>query len=93
MTDVLEMPHRIKARKEHKCDTCKKVISVGEEHEKATYKGDYIFSWRTCDRCKEYVDEAFSNKAYDFSDGLSEEDFYEYMMEEHREVAEEWWGN
>ena len=36
---------------------------------------------------KPYVMEAFQNKAYDFSDGMSMQDFREYMLEEHRDVA------
>ena len=30
--DILKEPKRVKARKEHQCDHCDKIISVGEEH-------------------------------------------------------------
>lgn len=89
--DTIKEPKRVKARKEHQCDYCDKIISVGEEHTVATYKDDYIYDWRTCDRCKPYVDEAFSNKDYDWSDGMGWQDFRDYMYEEHRDIATEWW--
>lgn len=69
----------------------KLVIVKGEEYTVATYKGDYIFDWRSCDRCKTYVNEAFNNKNYDWSDGMSNQDFIDYMWEEHRDVAKQWW--
>lgn len=90
--DILKEPKRVKARKEHKCDYCNKVIVVGEEHSVATYKGDFIFEWRECDRCKSYVSEAFNNKDYDWSDGMSWQDFIDYMYEEHRDIAKLWWN-
>lgn len=83
---------RVRARKEHKCDYCSKVIEIGEEYRYGVYTNEaMIYSWRSCDRCKVYVDEAFSNKDYDWSDGMGWQDFHDYMWEEHREVATEWW--
>lgn len=90
--DTLTAPHRIKARKRHNCDCCYKEISVGEEHETASYaESGRVYTWRTCDRCKPYVDEAFKNKVYDWTDGMSGTDFHEYMRNEHPEVAADWW--
>lgn len=91
MIVTLKEPKLVKARKEHTCDFCNKKISVGEEHTAATYKGDYVYDWRSCDRCKPYVREAFNSKNNDFSDGLNNQDFYDYMWEEHRNIAIEWW--
>ena len=90
--DTIEYPHIVKARKQHKCDFCGKIIEVGESYERATYKDGDIFTWKTCERCKSYVDEAFDNPDYDFSDGMSEQDFHIYMFEEHKSVAKKWWG-
>ena len=89
--DTIKEPKRVKARKEHQCDYCDKTINKGEEYIVATYKDDYIYTWRTCDRCKPYVDEAFRNKDYDWSDGMGWQDFHDYMYEEHRDIAIEWW--
>ncbi len=89
---TLKEPRRVKARKEHECDYCDKVIAVKEEHTVATYKEDYVYDWRSCDRCKLYVGEAFGNKDYDWSDGMGWQDFHDYMYTEHYGTAKEWWG-
>ena len=90
---VLKDQRRVKARKKHECDFCDKKINAGEEYTRATYKEDIIYDWITCDRCKRYVDEAFKNKEYDWSDGMGWQDFHDYMWEEHRDIAIEWWKN
>lgn len=89
---TIEYPHIVKARKQHRCDFCGKTIKVGEKYERATYKDEDIFTWKTCEICKPYVDEAFNNSDYDFSDGMSEQDFHNYMFEEHKSVAKKWRG-
>ena len=89
--DILKSHQIVKARKTHICNFCGKEILKGEKYTASTYVEDYIYSWKTCNRCKEYVDEAFSNKEYDFSDGMGESEFHDYMWENHREVAAEWW--
>lgn len=92
MLNTLKEPHRIKARKVHKCDLCDKEIIIGEEHEVATYSCDgTIYDWRTCDRCKLYVTEAFANKDYNWDDGMNNQHFHDYMWQEHYDVAKEWW--
>lgn len=88
---IIDYPHMVKARKQHKCDSCGKTIEIGETYEKAIYKDREIYSWKTCERCKPYVDEAFNNPDYDFSDGMSEQDFRNYMFEEHKSIAKRWW--
>lgn len=88
---IIDYPHIVKARKQHKCDSCGKTIEIGETYEKAIYKDREIYSWKTCERCKPYVDEAFNNPDYDFSDGMSEQDFRNYMFEEHKSIAKRWW--
>ena len=92
MLNTIKQPKRIKARKAHTCDCCDKTIYVGEEHEIATYAFDgQIYDWRTCDRCKQYVDEAFANKDYSWDDGMSNQDFHDYMWNEHYDIASIWW--
>ena len=90
--DTIEYPHMVKAINQHNCSSCGKIIKVSETYEKATYKDGEIYAWRICERCKPYVDEAFNNPDYDFSDGMTEHDFHNYMYEEHRSVAKKWWG-
>ena len=89
---VIKEPKRTKAIKVHICNYCGRKIMPREIYTKATFKEDYIYDWKSCDVCKPYVDEAFMNKYYDWSDGMGEEDFHRYMIEEHPEVAAEWWG-
>ena len=89
--ETIKYPHRVKARKKHSCSFCNKKIVVREEHEVATYHDGYIYDWRTCDRCKPYVQEAFENADYTWYDGMGEQDFHDYMWSEHYDVAKEWW--
>lgn len=92
MLNIIKQPKRIKARKTHTCDCCDKTIYVGEEHEIATYAFDgQIYDWRTCDRCKQYVDEAFANKDYSWDDGMNNQQFHDYMWNEHYDIAYIWW--
>lgn len=92
MFTTIKASHKEKARKTHTCDTCGKLIQIGEEHEVATYSFDgEIYDWRTCNRCKPYVDEAFINNDYEWPDGMNSQDFHEYMWTEHYDVAKEWW--
>lgn len=92
---ILKEPKKVKARKIHTCDCCGKKIQIGENYTSSTYVDSEsekhpIYDWHTCDRCLPYVDEAFANKEYDWSDGMSGKDFREYMWEEHRDVITEW---
>ena len=90
--ETIKYPHRVKAKKAHYCDCCDKKIVVGEEHEVATYSdAGTIYNWRTCDRCKPYVEEAFNNTDYSWDDGMNNQDFHEYMWSEHYEIAKTWW--
>lgn len=90
--DIL-VDKRVKARKEHTCDFCNKKIPKGEEYRysKIVNGGD-LYSWHSCDRCKEYVTKAFKELGDWASDGLTEEMFKEFMYENYEEVAKEWWG-
>ena len=92
MIDILKEKHIVKARKHHKCDYCNKIITIGEKYISSTYAYDgSIYDWKECDRCKPFVQEAFSNKYYNWEEGMSGEDFREYMLEEHKDIAKQWW--
>lgn len=94
MINTLKYPKRIRARKEHSCDYCEKKIVIGEEHEISTYASEgMVYDWRVCDRCKPFVDEAFSNDDYSWDDGMNNQEFHDYMWEEHYDNAMEWWRN
>lgn len=94
MINTIKVKHKVKARKQHFCSFCGKVIVAGEEYESSTCSCDgIVYDWKECERCKPYVEEAFRNKHYDWTDGMSEEDFHSYMWEEHKDIAEQWWCN
>ncbi len=83
---------RVKARKEHVCDYCEKKIVKGEEYRLSTHTYDgEIYDWHSCDRCRLFVVKAFKELGDYVADGLSEQDFKDFMWESHREVAVEWW--
>ncbi len=89
--DIL-VDKRVKAKKEHTCDFCNKVIAKSEEYRLSTiaYEGT-IYNWHSCDRCKTYVTEAFEVLGDLIDDGLTQEMFEEFMREYHPEIAKEWW--
>ena len=83
---------RVRARKEHTCDFCEKKIAKGEEYRRSIHVyDDEIYSWCSCDRCKKYVGMAFRDYGDLVGDGLTEQDFRDYMWSNYREVAEAWW--
>ena len=85
---------RVKARKEHICDFCEKTIVKGEEYRLSThvYDGE-IYDWHSCDRCREYVSQAFKELGNGLNEGLTAEEFYDFMKEYYPDVANEWWNN
>ena len=73
---------RVKARKEHTCDWCGSTIKKGEKYKysKNVQDGD-IYSWKECDKCKDYVGEMFA-WGYGNGDGrCSQNDFMEFMQD------------
>lgn len=92
MIRTIHPKHRVKSSAGKKCNTCGKIIFPGEYCTTATYAQDNeIYNWNTCDRCLPYVEEASTHPDYDWEDGMSEQDFRNYMYEEHPEVAKSWW--
>ena len=94
MITILTPPHRVKARKPHRCDWCGKRIEIGEEHTVSTNVGDGIYNWRECDRCATYVSQMMRmpDKFY-FDDGVggwTSESFVEFMREEYPATWEAW---
>jgi hypothetical protein len=49
MCTCLDDPHRVRARKPHRCDWCGGKIEKGDEYTVSTFVGDYIYSWHECD--------------------------------------------
>lgn len=84
---------RVKARKQHHCDMCGKVIEVGEEYEAQNLINDSIYTFHQCDRCKPYVDEACESGLDGYCyEGLHPAVFEEYMWDNHRDVISRWYG-
>lgn len=56
---------RPKARKQHKCTECKRIIAKGEQYlcEKTLYVGT-IETWKTCQDCESIRDNLFSGGYY-----------------------------
>jgi len=94
MITILTPPHRVKARKPHRCDWCGKLIETGEEHTASTNVGDGIYTWRECDRCSSFVGEMIGmpDKFYydDIAGGWTAEGFIDFMREEHPKTWKAW---
>lgn len=93
MDTIISHQKKVKARKNHYCSWCNKIIEKGEEYKTSTYKSDdKIYTLKECMTCKYYVDKAFSDPFYGFrDDGMTQADFVSYMYEEHKNIAKEWW--
>lgn len=96
MTRMITSPHRVKARKNHRCCWCSKAIVQGEYYTDATYVFDDIYNWRECDRCAPYVgpmmrwiDDNYGRLSHE---GYGPDDMREYMMEVHPDVWAGWIG-
>lgn len=87
--NIISSPHKVKARKTHRCDYCGKLIEVGEEYTVSTYAEDSIYDWHECERCKEYVIECWHDH-YDVGEEMTQEQFLEFMFENHPDVLIEW---
>lgn len=84
---------RVRAKKEHTCDFCEKKIMKGEKYQLSThiYDGD-IYDWHGCDRCRKYVEYAFKELGDLLDEGLTAEEFYDFMRGYYPNVAEKWWS-
>lgn len=70
-----------KARKEHRCDFCLRVIGVGEQYEHQTnVDGGVIYYWKSHLGCLELYDE-LDMGSNDWGDGISSDDFMERVAE------------
>jgi hypothetical protein len=68
----LQMP---KARKDHTCDYCGKIISKGTVYDRAVLKFDYIYEWKNHVECG-FIASALWN-FIDPDEGMRTEDFQE----------------
>ena len=65
----------VKARKQHRCSLCNKVINKGESYISAVYKhDDEIYIWRQHTHCQDLT---FELKMFDDCEILTSEDFCE----------------
>lgn len=84
---------KVKAKKEHICDFCGKKIAVGEEYRLSTHVCENeIYDWHSCDRCKKYVEYAFEELGNCLNEGLTAEEFYDFMREYYPNMAKQWWS-
>jgi len=67
-----------KARKEHKCNWCGGVIKKGEKYDYSVHEYDGIYIWKNHKYCMELVSILDMD---DDHEGITEEDFYEYVDE------------
>lgn len=91
--ETIAGPRTVKARKAHRCSWCGKRIRPGEGYKVSTLKVDYVYEWRECERCKEYVSEMFEDEVwgdYDSAYGIDQQTFWDFMGERHPGVMEEW---
>jgi hypothetical protein len=78
----------VKARKPHSCDWCNSEIKVGQEYKKTVCKGDYIYDWKECNKCKKYVEEMYEELEPQ-DDGYSSDDFEEFIYEKYEKTISE----
>lgn len=77
-----------KAKKEHTCNFCLGLILVGEKYKAQfnNYDGN-VYTWKSHLYCCEIASKL---KMYDECDeGVTDEDFYEYISNEYNEVVDE----
>lgn len=67
----------VKARKDYNCSFCQSNIFKGEEYKNSTIVfEDKIYTWRSCEHCKEIVNR-MSKEWY--PDGIGEAEFWAYI--------------
>lgn len=70
---------RVKARKNHICDTCGSNIFKGEEYELQTNKFEgEIYNWKNCDHCEPIRKQTFTENYYQMVTG---QDFIDFISE------------
>ena len=83
MVEIINATEIRTARKAHVCNWCGCTIPVGEKYMTGVFKYDgMIYSWKNHKRCDELV--AKLNMEGD--EGVTGEDFYEYITEEFRKI-------
>lgn len=75
-----------KAKKEHKCNYCGGKILKGEEYEYSVHKIDDVYTWKSHKHCAELT--KLLNMDFDRNEGLTDDDFYEYINDYfHSEIS------
>jgi len=80
--EIINDTKKVKARKAHVCNWCGCTIPVGEVYQTQTLKYDDIYVWKNHLKCSELV----SALKMEGDEGVTGEDFYEYITEEFREI-------
>lgn len=92
---IIRDSHEVTARKQHTCSWCSNRITPGERYKTSTRFMDYIYEWRECGRCAPFVQEMFETASWEdiyITYGfLTENDFKDFMWDEHPKIAKEWW--
>lgn len=79
MVEIINETKLVKARKAHVCNYCGCIIPVGEKYYGGVFKYDgRIYAWKSHTRCDELVN-ALNMEG---DEGVTGEDFYEYIKEE-----------
>ena len=83
MVEIINMTKSVTARKSHVCNYCGCVIPVGEKYQISVLKYDgRIYAWKNHKRCAELA----SALNMEGEEGVTGEDFYEYITEEFRVI-------
>lgn len=78
--DVIAQNKVVKARKEHKCSFCNRLIRKDERYETQTLVDDYIYVWKAHIRCSDIASKLdMYSECYD---GVTSEAFYETIVDE-----------
>ena len=81
MIEIINATKVVTARKTHVCNYCGCIIPVGDKYLAGVFKYDgMIYSWKNHGRCAELV----SALNMEGEEGITSEDFYEYITEEFR---------
>ena len=80
MIEIISDAKNVIARKEHYCNYCGGLIKIGEKYRTSTLKYDTIYTWKSHLKCSEL--HSLLNMEGD--EGVTYEDFHEYIEEEFR---------
>ena len=86
MVEIITATKRVKARKDHICSWCGCDIYTGETYITSVLKYDgTIYAWKNHIKCGELV----SKLNMEGDEGVTGDDFYEYITEEYDQIWRE----